>query len=188
MIINIIEIEMRNKVHSDSQYREAGDRITPGVLVRKIVSGGQTGVDRAALDAAVLLGCASGGWCPRGRIAEDGRIPLDYPLMETTDAVYEQRTEWNVRDSDGTLVLTPHPPTSGTAFTILKAREFGRPLFCIDPGSMPDVVSFREWIHRNGIHVLNIAGPRESAIPGIYERTVAILRQLLPSVTGSTQG
>src|SRR5262245_51361441 len=77
-------------------------------VISKIVSGGQTGVDRAALDVALELGIPCGGWCPKGRLAEDGPIPERYPLKETTLRVYPQRTEWNVRDSDGTLVLAQH--------------------------------------------------------------------------------
>src|SRR5947199_9268484 len=101
------------------------------VMFTNIVSGGQTGVDRAALDVALELGIPCRGWCPKGRLAEDGPIPERYPLEETTLPVYPQRTEWNVRDSDGTLVLTIGtalaPGGSGTALTIQLARRQKRP-------------------------------------------------------------
>src|SRR5512134_3746342 len=100
--------------------------------IERVVSGGQTGVDRAALDAALALGLPCGGWCPRGRRAEDGAIPLHYPLRETPTARYPQRTEWNVRDSDGTLILTRGRPRGGTAYTISVARRLGRPLLVVD--------------------------------------------------------
>ena len=91
----------------------------PSFLVEKIVSGGQTGVDRAALDVALELGIPCGGWCPRGRRAEDGALSARYPLMETPSDDYVQRTTWNIRDSDGTLILTRGEPTGGTAQTAL---------------------------------------------------------------------
>ena len=91
--------------------------------MRKVVSGGPTGVDRAALDAACALGLALGGWCPRGRRAEDGAIPAEYPLRETPGEDYAERTEWNVRDASATLVLTRGQPSPGTALTIELARR-----------------------------------------------------------------
>jgi hypothetical protein len=98
---------------------------------------------------------------------EDGRIGSLYPLAETPDADYSQRTEWNVRDSDATLVLTRERPRGGTAFTIAVARRLGRPLLVVDldETSSPDEV--RRWIEAGKIAVLNVAGPRESQYPGI---------------------
>mgnify|MGYP003793290687 CR=1 FL=1 len=92
-------------------------------MIKKIVSGGQTGVDRAALDVAMQLGIPVGGWCPRGRRAEDGRIPDSYPLREASSVNYAKRTELNVRDSDGTLILSGGPLTGGTALTESLARS-----------------------------------------------------------------
>ena len=145
----------------------------------KVVSGGQTGVDRAALDAAQALGLPCGGWCPRGRLAEDGPIDPAYALVETPSADYAQRTEWNVRDSDGTLVLVRGRATGGTALTIALARQQGKPLLVLDltRGPSPDEVS--QWIEAGGITVLNVAGPRESQRPGIGMEARAFLERLL---------
>jgi hypothetical protein len=147
----------------------------------KIVSGGQTGVDRAALDVALALGLPCGGWCPRGRKAEDGPIPDRYPLVETPSADYAQRTEWNVRDSDGTLVLTRGEPAGGTALTIELAQRLGKPCLVVDLNANPDTVVVRTWLGEQNIHVLNVAGPRESQSPGIHEAAQSFLRQVLSS-------
>src|SRR5690606_25772528 len=93
-------------------------------IIERIVTGGQTGTDRAALDFALEAGIACGGWCPRGRIAEDGPIAALYPLVETPTSLYEQRTEWNVRDSDATLVLTHGTPIGGTLLTLECAMKY----------------------------------------------------------------
>jgi len=149
-------------------------------MIKRIVSGGQTGVDRAALDVALSRGVPCGGWCPKGRLAEDGRIPLSYPLRETPSPTYEERTTWNVRDSDGTLVLTWGPPSEGTAFTVALAREIGRPYLVIDlaeNGGTPEQAA--EWVQQNHIAVLNVAGPRASKSPQIYEHAVAFLHSML---------
>src|SRR5437870_9182944 len=101
-------------------------------MLTKIISGGQTGVDRAALDVALELGLPCGGWCPKRRRAEDGPIPERYPLTETSSRAYPQRTRCNVLDSDGTLILTRGRPTGGTALTIQIAAESGKPYFVVD--------------------------------------------------------
>jgi hypothetical protein len=136
--------------------------------VRRLVSGGQTGVDRAALDAAVALHFPCGGWCPRGRRAEDGEIPTRIPLQETPSDAYEQRTRWNVRDSDGTMVLTLGQPAGGTALTVQAAQGLGRPYLVLDLNDLPGIDSVAGWLAANRIGVLNVAGPRESQSPGIY--------------------
>jgi hypothetical protein len=143
----------------------------------KVVSGGQTGVDRAALDAARALALPCGGWCPRGRKAEDGPIAAEYPLRETPSEDYAQRTEWNVRDSDGTLVLTRGEPSPGTAYTIDLARRLGRPLLILDLGDEPDPAAAWRWIEDEAIGVLNVAGPRESQSPGIGAPARAFLER-----------
>jgi hypothetical protein len=151
-------------------------------LIRKIVSGGQTGVDRAALDVALDLGLACGGWAPLGRRAEDGRIPAHYPLRETATAAYPQRTRLNVRDADATLILTRGEPAGDTAFTIACARKLDRPCMLVDLDS-PDLEQaaalVREWLGQQRVRVLNVAGPRESSAPGIAEEAAAFLRRVL---------
>lgn len=147
--------------------------------MKKIVSGGQTGVDRAALDAALAVGIPCGGWCPRERYAEDGRIADRYPLAETPSGDTAQRTEWNVRDSDGTLVLTQGAPTGGTALTIRFAGDLVRPCRVVDLADAADPAGVRGWIRENRIEVLNVAGPRESKCPGIYGEALAFLRKVL---------
>lgn len=136
-----------------------------------IVSGGQTGVDRAALDVALALGFPCGGWCPKSRLAEDGVIPSIYPLRETPSTDYAVRTQWNVRDSDGTLILLIGPPQGGTQFTIECARKHAKPFHIVNlNANVEDTVSSAiAWLQHNRIATLNIAGPRESEHPGIYQ-------------------
>ena len=145
----------------------------------KIVSGGQSGVDRAALDVAAELSLLRGGWCPRGRYAEDGPISDFYPLTETPSPATAQRTEWNVRDADGTLVLTEGEPSGGTAVTIRFARRHGKPCLVVDLEEGPEPGAVGRWIAEHRIAVLNVAGPRESKRPGIYRRAGAFLRDAL---------
>ena len=149
------------------------------MMFARVVSGGQTGVDRAALDAALELEIPCGGWCPQGRKAEDGPLAARYPLTDTPSAEYAQRTEWNVRDSDGTLVLNRGTPTEGTAFTIATAARLGRPCLVLDLDERPAESAVCAWATDHGIRVLNIAGPRESKCPGIYEEASQLLRKLL---------
>jgi len=150
-------------------------------VIERLVSGGQTGADRAALDAALTLGLPCGGWCPRGRLAEDGPIDPRYPLRETPTADYPQRTEWNVRDSDGTLVLTRGRPSGGTALTIALARRHGRPVLVLDLTQGPDPAEVRVWAEATKISVLNVAGPRESQQPGIQDEARRLLDEALRS-------
>ncbi len=141
----------------------------------KIVSGGQTGVDRAALDVALSLGLACGGWCPLGRRAEDGPIPERHPVTETGSLKYEKRTRLNVRDSDGTLVICGGKPTGGTALTVCAVKGLRRPVLVIDPDNSDSLTAFGDWVEAEAITVLNVAGPRESTEPGIYARAQAFL-------------
>src|SRR5215216_1763480 len=134
----------------------------------KIVSGGQTGVDRAALDVASELGMECAGWCPAGRQAEDGPIDPRYPLRETPSADPAQRTEWNVRDADATLLLTTAAKSPGTELTRQVARRLGRPVYTFHAGSPEDVGMFRRWLQVANVRTLNVAGPRESESPGIH--------------------
>ena len=148
-------------------------------MLERIVSGGQSGVDRAALDVALELGIPCGGWCPRGRKAEDGVLPSGYPLIETPSDDYVQRTTWNVRDSDGTLILTRGAPNGGTAQTVDDAKRLRKPHRVVDLDRSWTAAEIQAWLREHGIRVLNVAGPRESKSHGIYAEAVDGLRQLL---------
>lgn len=144
----------------------------------RIVSGGQTGVDRGALDAAIALGVPHGGWCPRGRLAEDGRIPEQYPLQETESPDYAVRTRQNVLDSDGTLILHCGPFGGGTELTRRLALREGRPHLLVDLDKPPRPAAVWHWLAQHGIRTLNVAGPRESQCPGIAFRATEYLKSL----------
>ena len=148
-------------------------------MIRRIVSGGQTGVDRAALDAALALGIDCGGWCPKGRRAQDGPIALLYPLRETEQTGYSRRTRLNVQDSDGTLILTVDKPAGGTALTVRYANELGRPWLIADPSAALDDGSVAVWLEQAAISTLNVAGPSEASHPGIYALAHGWLMALL---------
>jgi len=147
----------------------------------KIISGGQTGVDRAALDFALNNNIFCGGWCPKGRIAEDGQIHEKYPLKEAASESYSWRTELNVRDSDATLVLSSGKIGNGTELTIKLAKKMKKPIFIIDLDKDKDNIEegFNDWLAENSVEALNIAGPRESSAPGIYNKAYHILDYLL---------
>lgn len=156
----------------------------------KIISGGQTGVDRAALDVALDLGIPVGGWCPRGRWAEDGPIPERYPLVETRSRDVNVRTQRNVECSTATLVLTRGSPMGGTRFTVEFAQTLRRPLLVVDLSQSADdpVDQIAQWIEQVRPAVLNVAGPRESGAPGISEQAAQVLSAVLERVpvTGET--
>jgi hypothetical protein len=133
----------------------------------RIISGGQTGVDRGALDAAVELNTPHGGWCPKGRLAEDGRIPEVYSLAEIDSPDYADRTEQNVLDSDATLILYRGTFGGGTELTLRLARRHGRPHRLVDLDAPTDPAEIRRWLDECRIETLNVAGPRESISPGI---------------------
>ena len=153
----------------------------PGIIFSKIISGGQTGVDRAALDVALELGIPCGGWCAKGRRAEDGPIDPKYPLKETKSAKYQFRTEANVMEAGGTLILTSGTPTGGTAFTIQVALKHKKPYLVVDLKRKPNPSMVRNWANMLKIGILNVAGPRESKIPGIYEMAKNLLESILVS-------
>jgi hypothetical protein len=157
--------------------------MTQTLLLTKIVTGGQTGTDRAVLDVAIKLGIPWGGWCPKGRLAEDGMIAEKYKLKETPEAAVEQRTEFNARDSDGTLILLFGSPTGGTLFTIECAEKHNKPYYLWDTalGINPQISDEIEaWRSDNAISVLNVAGPRESLLPGtIYSKSYELLHTYL---------
>ena len=157
-------------------------------MLEKVVSGGQSGVDRAALDAARTAGLACGGWCPRDRWAEDGPIPAHYPLTETPQRDPAQRTAWNVRDADATLVLARGAPRGGTAFTVERARAEGRPCRVVDLERGTDAAQIARWLQSSGVRVLNVAGPRESQAPGIHADALALLREVLTAALQTPRG
>jgi hypothetical protein len=136
-------------------------------------------VDRAALDVALELGLPCGGWCPRQRWAEDGPIDPRYPLLETPASDPAQRTGWNVRDSDATLVLLRGAASGGTALTLAVAERLGRPCLSVDLASAPDASDVRAFLARHAVRTLNVAGPRESQRPGIHAEALAFLRRVL---------
>jgi hypothetical protein len=147
-------------------------------LPTKIVSGGQTGADRAALDVAIEFAIEHGGWAPRGRWAEDGPLAPRYQLQETESAQVAQRTEWNVRDADATLIFSHGPPTGGTALTASLAERYRRPVLCIDLATTDEATAASEigaWLSDVRPMVLNVAGPRASNDPLIVRRSVARL-------------
>jgi len=154
----------------------------------RVVSGGQTGVDRAALDVALELGLECGGWCPRGRRAEDGAIPAVYPLRETPSQAYGQRTSWNVRDSQATLVLIRGRLRGGSARTVEIAARLGRPCLVVDLAAADAAERVLAFIAATGAHILNVAGPRESNAPGIGDEVAALLRRVLAPRSPSDQG
>ncbi len=159
-------------------------------VLSKVISGGQTGVDQGALRAAAAMGFAVGGWCPPGRMSEDERIPDGLPLKETLQERSEnaphiprsQRTEWNVRDSDGTLLLWPsdlNREDPGTRWTAECAARYGRPTMVCDPGDLTNISKVQEWLEEKSIKTLNVAGPSESSSRGIGRTSEKFLREVL---------
>jgi len=149
----------------------------------KIRSGAQTGADRGALDAGLAAGVQIGGWCPKGRKSEDGIIPERYPLKETPSAEYPQRTEWNVRDSDGTVIFFFGPELGrGSSLTAKYARKHKKPMCLVDLARSSDddvVKAVIAFLKDSGINTLNVAGSRESKAPGIQERVMTVVLKIL---------
>ena len=148
----------------------------------KIISGGQTGADRAALDVAIELGMEYGGAIPRGRLAEDGPIDAGkYPrLTELATADYIDRTKRNVLDADATLAFTDGTLTGGTKKTVDFAEEFGKPYLLVNfdqTAGREVVTAIVKWLARHKPQVLNVAGPRESGAPGIYAKVYSVLKK-----------
>jgi len=143
----------------------------------KIVSGGQTGVDLGALDFALDHGYPSGGYCPKNRKSENGKIPEKYPLIELESKEYIERTKKNVSISDGTLIIKDnHPLGKGTMNTLELCKKYKRPWFIVDTAMQPEKRnSFILWLKTNKIQVLNVAGNRESQSPDIANKTYTLL-------------
>ena len=150
--------------------------------IRKLVSGGQTGADRAALDVAIEHGVEHGGWCPHDRRAEDGIISNRYELQELSAGGYRQRTEQNVIDSDGTLILNLGELDGGSLETLGFAEKHARPhlVLQLDQGVGKDQTALlRTWLEEQQLVILNVAGPRESKRPGIYGLVYELLESLI---------
>ena len=144
-----------------------------------IVSGGQTGVDRAALDWAIEKGWPHGGYCPKGRIAEDGVIPIKYNLKETKSSKYPVRTRLNIIHSDATLILSPLPLTGGPALTAKYAEEEGKAIFTIPPGfEQSDLRALHSFLAARDFCKLNVAGPRLSQWPDSRDFVKGALNQI----------
>ncbi|MGY6278233.1 putative molybdenum carrier protein [Methylomonas sp. MgM2] len=138
--------------------------------IERIISGGQTGADRAALDWAIKENIQHGGWCPKGRLAEDGFIPSVYNLSETPSEDYALRTEWNVRDSDATAIFSKNEVLSGgTELTKKLAFKYRRPTIHVHVGlGIEDAaILIKKFVHQYSTKVLNVAGPRASEEPDI---------------------
>jgi hypothetical protein len=146
----------------------------------KIVSGGQTGADRSALDFAIAHGVPHGGWCPKRRRSEDGTIPDQYQLQETPSGNYLQRTEWNVRDSDGTVISSLAERLSGASWKTLEfAVKHRKPHLHLTAYSKANAASeLKKWMGQHNIHVLNVAGPRASKEPEVAGFVTTILDQV----------
>lgn len=149
---------------------------TPDSIV--LITGGQTGVDRAVLDFALHWGLTCGGWCPKGRLAEDGKIPERYPVREWQTALYEDRTRQNILDSDGVLIVFGSTMDKGTRLTHQLAKKLGKPHLVQPLELEKDYAQVNNWLTSNNIQRLNIAGPRESSEKGIYDKTFMFLKNL----------
>jgi hypothetical protein len=166
---------------------ESGANLPAGF---RVVSGGQTGADRGALDAALDAGVACGGWCPAGRWAEDGQIAPRYPLTETPEPDPLVRTRRNVADADGSLILTLGALDAGTRATETAARAQGRPWLEVDLTKKTDEAAaslIAAWIAEAGIRTLNVAGPRESNAPGLQDRARDVLGAVFATMRKSAR-
>jgi putative molybdenum carrier protein len=154
----------------------------PRRYLRRLISGGQTGADRAALDAAIALGIPHGGWAPRGRWAEDGPLARRYHLQETKSALVAVRTEWNVRDADATVIFSHGKLTGGSALTRRLARKHRKPVLHVNLAKQSAARALERlhaWLGEVQPRVLNIAGPRASKDPRLYGRVYELLTRLL---------
>jgi hypothetical protein len=149
-------------------------------MIRKIVSGGQTGADRAALDFAIQHSIPHGGWCPKGRLAEDGTIDPKYQLKETSTDIYGQRTQQNVVDSDGTAIFTVAPVLDGGSMLTAEFVEIHhKPGIHLSRIKTSDpVAELKAFIARHNIAILNVAGSRASKEPDVYAFTKTTLEMV----------
>ncbi len=152
--------------------------------LHRVISGGQTGVDRAGLDAAMEAGLPVGGYVPKGRLAEDGQVPDRYPLIELKSKDYRVRTKRNVLESHGTLILNIGKLTGGTKLTAKHASENDMPLLIVQLDEAHAAEDVLNWINEHQVKVLNVAGPRESGCPGIHEQAKAFLAEVFSCAGG----
>ena len=153
----------------------------------KLISGGQTGADRAALDVALELGIDHGGWVPKGRAAEDGPLPDRYRVRETPSEDPAERTERNVEDSDATLLISRGPLAGGSELTRAFAAGLGKPVLHVELGKLGASEAadrIARWLGVLGCRTLNVAGPRASEEAGIYAAASAVLRHALSKHLG----
>ena len=151
-------------------------------MIKKIISGGQTGADRAALDVAITLGIPHSGWIPKGRMTEDGPLPAKYQLKEMPTDSYEARTEQNVLDSDGTLIIARGKLTGGTDYTREITLRHRKQMLWIDLdliGHYDAALLAASWIKLQRVNILNIAGPKASEDNQIYSDVVIIIEQAI---------
>jgi hypothetical protein len=166
------------KPNTEPRANDSFDSKTTPFIPKRIISGGQTGVDRAGLEVAIAIGIEHGGWCPLGRRAEDGSVPSRYELCENDSYDYTVRTRQNVIDSDATLILYEGQIRGGTKLTKRLAEDEGKPHLCVrvDESSMQKM---REWLNEVMPRTLNVAGPRESSASGIETRAFELLLRVL---------
>jgi hypothetical protein len=143
-----------------------------------LIAGGQTGVDRAVFDFALSRGITCGGWCPKGRLAEDGTIPERYPVKEWHSPLYEDRTKQNILDSDGVLIVFGSAMDRGTRLTLQLAEMMGKRHYIHSLKQEREIRPIHNWMSDNQIRRLNIAGPRESNDNGIYLETLTFMNRL----------
>lgn len=155
-------------------------------MLKRVISGGQTGVDRGALDAAIATGIEHGGWCPKGRRSESGVIPDRYQLAECGSPEYAVRTERNVVESDGTLILMRGAMSGGTELTHRLAHLNCKPCLVVDLGMPVNITHVVDWIRTQRIETLNVAGPRESSCRGIESETQKFLERVFAQLTVSS--
>lgn len=148
-----------------------------------VLSGGQTGVDRAALDWAIFMNISHAGWCPRGRTAQDGQLPERYLLKETASSGYSQRTRMNVRDADATLIIHHGQLQGGTLLTCRYVNELHKPLQIVDLSKdlQPQIKLTKDWWLELNLSSLNVAGPSEGRALGVYDQTLKFLAMLWPA-------
>lgn len=171
-----------NQVFRFTRSRHGDGGVNFALMIRRIVSGGQTGADRAGLDAAISCGVPHGGWCPKGRRAENGVIPDIYQLAETEGSSYLSRTERNVKQSDGTVIFTLGNLIGGSCRTADFANRHHKPYIHIRLDAITDedaATELLDFVVEHGIACANIAGSSESREQGIYERVLAVMTLVL---------